>query len=120
NYLYYKKSTDGGFTWSAQIQAYNENLVTYTVGSPVGLYDPNYSRGEYVWYAGFGGIGVGNDQNTVRVIPLWGGPQLYVDSGTVRLFGSAGGDFDFGTPYQYTFGRRDIPTGVGAYKTSSE
>lgn len=120
NYLYYKKSTDGGFTWSGQVQAYADNLVTYTVGSPVGLYDPNYSRGEYVWYAGFGGIGAGNDQNTVRVIPLWPAPSLYVDSGSVRLFGSAGGDFDFGTAYPYTFGRRDIPTGIGAYKTSAE
>src|SRR5439155_7185441 len=118
--LYYQKSTDGGFTWGPQVYAYTNNLDIYTVGSPVGLYVPAYSRGEYVWYAGFGGIGVGNDQNAVRVIPLWTGPQLYVDTGSARIFGSLGGDLDFGTAYPYTFGRRDIPTGIGAYKTSAE
>ena len=120
DYLYYKKSTDGGFTWTGQVHAYSNALDIYTVGSPVGLYNPNYTRGEYVWYAGFGGVGQGNSQNAVRVIPLWPGPALYQETGSVRLFGSLGGDYDFGAAYPYTFGRRDIPTGIGAYKTSAE
>lgn len=120
DYLYYKRSTDGGFTWGAQVHAYTNTLDIYTVGSPVGLYDPNYTRGEYVWYAGFGGIGSGNSQNAVRVIPLWPAPAQYQETGSVRLFGSLGGDYDFGAAYPYTFGRRDIPTGIGAYKTSAE
>ncbi|HEY6202469.1 MAG TPA: RHS repeat-associated core domain-containing protein [Candidatus Limnocylindria bacterium] len=120
DYLYYKKSTDGGFTWGPGISAYTNALDIYTVGSPVGLYDPNYTRGEYVWYAGFGGVGAGNSQNAVRVIPLWPGAAPYQETGSVRLFGSLGGDYDFGAAYPYTFGRRDIPTGIGAYKTSAE
>ncbi|TME41841.1 MAG: exo-alpha-sialidase, partial [Chloroflexi bacterium] len=120
NYLYSKKSSDGGLTWGSQVQAYANVLDTYTVGSPVGLYVPGYSRGEYVWYAGFGGVGIGNTQNAVRVIPVWGTTMPYADTGTARLFGTLGGDYDFGTAYPYTFGRRDIPTGIGAYKTSAE
>jgi len=115
-----QKSTDGGFTWGPRIYAYSNNLPIDALGSPFGLYVPGYSLGEYVWYAGFGGIGVGNDQNTARVIPIWGRTLPYEDTGTTRLFGSLGGDWDFGTAYPYTFGRRDIPTGVGAYKTSAE
>jgi RHS repeat-associated protein len=120
DYLYYKKSTDGGLTWGPQVFAYTNTLDIYTVGSPVGLYVPGYTRGEYVWYAGFGGIGNGNVQDAMRVIPLWTAPQRYSDSGSVRLFGSLGGDYDFGSAYPYTFGRRDIPTGIGAYKTSAD
>jgi RHS repeat-associated protein len=120
DYLYYKKSTDGGFTWTGQIHAYSNALDIYTVGSPVGLHNPNYTRGEYVWYAGFGGVGSGNSQNAVRVIPLWPGPAHYGDTGSVRLFGSLGGDYDFGAAYPYTFGSRDIPTSVGAFKTAVE
>ena len=118
--LYYQKSSDSGFTWGPQVYAYSNTLDLYTTGSPVGLYVPGYSKGEYVWYAGFGGIGSGNDQNAVRVVPLWSGPKPYVDTATARLFGSAGGDWDFGTAYPFTFGRRDIPTGIGAYKTSAD
>jgi RHS repeat-associated protein len=114
--LYLRKSVDGGFTWTGTIDAYTPLVANYTVGSPVGLYVPGYSRGEYIWYAGFGG----DNENTVRVIPLWSQSLPYSDTGTARLFGSHGGDFDFGTAYPYTFGRRDIPTGVGAYKTSAE
>ena len=120
DYLYYKRSTDGGLTWGPAVSAYSNALDIYTIGSPVGLYDPNYTRGEYVWYAGFGGIGAGNSQNAVRVIPLWPGAAQYQETGSVRLFGSLGGDYDFGAAYPYTFGRRDIPTGIGAYKTSAE
>src|SRR5207249_1466033 len=89
-------------------------------GSPVGLYVPGYTKGEYVWYGGFGGVGNGNDQSAVRVIPLWTTPQQYADTGTVRLFGTLGGDYDFGAAYPYTFGRGGIPTGIGAYKNSAE
>src|SRR5207244_12254333 len=64
--------------------------------------------------------GFGNDQNAARVIPLWTTTQQYGDTGTARLFGTLGGDWDFGAAYPYTFGRRDIPTGIGAYKTSAE
>ncbi|MEK6225545.1 MAG: RHS repeat-associated core domain-containing protein [Chloroflexota bacterium] len=120
DYLYYKKSVDGGLTWNAATYAYSNTLDIYTVGSPVGLYVPGYTRGEYVWYAGFGGVGNGNVQDAMRVIPLWTAPQRYADTGTVRLFGSLGGDYDFGSAYPYTFGRRDIPTGIGAYKTSAD
>src|SRR5207247_9443364 len=120
DYFYSKKSSDGGLTWGPQVRAYANSLDTYTVGSPLGLYVPGYSRGEYVWYAGFGGVGIGNTQNAVRVIPLWGATLPYADTGTARLFGTLGGDYDFGTAYPYTFGRRDIPTGIGAYKTSAE
>ncbi|MDQ2913449.1 MAG: discoidin domain-containing protein [Chloroflexota bacterium] len=118
--LFSQKSTDGGYSWGPQIQAYSNTLDWYTTGSPVGLYVPGYTKGEYVWYAGFGGVGNGNDQNAARVIPLWTAPKQYVDTGTVRLFGSLGGDYDFGTAYPYTFGRGGIPTGIGAYKTSAE
>lgn len=114
--LYSKKSTDGGLTWAAPVQAYAPDVALYTAGAPVGLYVPGYSRGEYVWYAGFGG----DNENTLRVIPLWTQSTTYIDSGTARLFGSAGGDWDFGTAYPYAFGRRDIPTSVGAYKSSAQ
>jgi len=114
--MYWQKSTDGGFTWGQQVQAFDIDQPLYTVGGPVGLYVPGYTRGEYIWYAAFGGA----TENTMRVIPLWTQPTTYLDSGAVRLFGTLGGDWDFGTAYPYTFGRRDIPTGVGAYKTSAE
>jgi RHS repeat-associated protein len=114
--LYWKKSVDGGFTWTAPTQAFDVDQGPYTLGAPVGLYVPGYTRGEYVWYAAFGGV----SENTMRVTPLWPQPTAYPDSGTVRLFGTLGGDWDFGSAYPYTFGRRDIPTGVGAYKTSAE
>ena len=120
DYLYYKKSTDGGFTWSGTTTAYTNPLDIYTVGSPVGLFVPKYTRGEYVWYAGWGGIGNGNDQNAMRVIPLWTGSNPYVDTGTVRLFGSLGGDYDFGSAYPYTFGWQAMPTSIGAFKTSDQ
>ncbi|MDP9281379.1 MAG: DUF6531 domain-containing protein, partial [Chloroflexota bacterium] len=120
NTLFFEKSIDGGLTWQPRVYAYTNYLDNYTVGSPVGLYVPGYTRGEYVWYAGFGGVGGGNSQNAVRVIPLWPGAAQYQETGSVRLFGSLGGDYDFGTAYPYTFGRRDIPTGIGAYKTSAE
>jgi RHS repeat-associated protein len=120
DYLYYQRSPDGGVTWGPRVQAYSNALDIYTIGSPVGLYDANYTRGEYVWYAGFGGVGGGNSQNAVRVIPLWPGSAQYQETGSVRLFGSLGGDYDFGAAYPYTFGRRDIPIGIGAYKTSAE
>ena len=115
-YLYYKRSTDGGYTWSAALQAFTADVASYTTASPVGLYVPGYTRGEYIWYAGFGG----GSENTMRVTPLWSQPNSFPDSGTVRLFGTLGGDWDFGTAYPYTFGKRDIPTGIGAYKTSAE
>lgn len=118
-YLYSQRSSDGGFTWGPPITAYSNTLDNYTTASPIGLYVPGYTRGEYIWYAGFGGVGNGNDQNAVRVIPLWSAPQPYVDTGTVRLFGSLGGDYDFGAAYPYVFGQRGIPTGIGAYKTSA-
>lgn len=118
--LYHRKSLDGGVTWGARVYAYSSTLMQYTTASPVGLHVPGYSRGEYVWYAGFGGVGIGNDQNAVRVIPLWSEAKAYGDSATARLFGSAGGDWDFGTAYPHTFGARDIPTGVGAFKTAAQ
>jgi RHS repeat-associated protein len=118
--VFVQKSTDGGLTWQARVYAYTNTLDNYTVGSPVGLYVPGYTRGEYIWYAGWGGVGIGNTQNAVRVIPLWSATAQYQETGSVRLFGSLGGDYDFGAAYPYTFGRRDIPTGIGAYKTSAE
>lgn len=113
--LYHKKSTDGGYTWSAPLHAYSATQPNYTTGAPVSLYGPGYSRGEYVWFATFGGT-----EDTMRVLPLWSAPASYAESGTTRLFGSAGGDWDQGAAYPFAFGRRDLPIGIGAYKLEAE
>jgi hypothetical protein len=84
---YYRKSTDGGFTWGPFVNAYDPDLAGLTTSAPVGLFVPGYSLGEYVWYAGFGGA-----ESAARVIPLWSTPKPYAETGTIRLFGSAGGD----------------------------
>jgi RHS repeat-associated protein len=113
-YLYWQKSTDGGASWSAQVGAYLPGIANYTTAAPVGLYDARYTRGEYVWYAGFSG-----GENALRVLPLWEGPQAYSESGTVRLLGSLGGDLDAGSPYEYNFGNLARSIGVGSYVTGA-
>jgi len=113
--LYFQRSTDGGAHWDAQVHAYTPvPLPIYTTAAPVGLYVPGYSLGEYVWYAGFGG-----SEDTLRVIPLWDAPKAYPDTGTIRLLGSAGGDLDPGSAYEYNFGALLRSLGAGGYVTSA-
>jgi RHS repeat-associated protein len=112
--LYYRKSTDGGANWGPVIPAYLPGIALLMTGAPVALYDANYTRGEYIWYAGFGGI-----ENALRVIPLWQGPRAYQDTGSVRLFGSSGGDLDAGSAYEYNFGNSVRSLGGGGYVTGA-
>jgi RHS repeat-associated protein len=112
-FLYHVRSTDGGQSWAPAVWAYIE-LPLHVIDAPVGLYVPNHTRGEYVWYAGFGGI-----ENAMRVIPLWTGPQPYAESGTIRLFGSAGGDLDANSAYEYNFGDAVRSIGGGGYVTGA-
>jgi RHS repeat-associated protein len=112
--LYYNRSTDGGATWGPALYAYLAGIPNYLTGPPVGLYDANYTRGEYVWYTGSGGI-----ENALRVIPLWEGPRAYSFTGSVRLFGSAGGDLDAGSAYEYNFGDAVRSLGGGGYVTGA-
>jgi RHS repeat-associated protein len=111
--LYFERSTNGGATWGGQVHAYTP-IPIYTTAAPVGLYVPGYSLGEYVWYAGFGG-----SEDTVRMIPLWDGPKAYPDTGTIRLFGSVGGDLDPGSAFEYNFGALVRSLGAGGYVTSA-
>lgn len=112
-HLYTKRSTDGGSTWGAAVQSYAPNVGNYTTSAPVGLYVSGYTFGEYVWYAGFGGT-----ENTVRVLPLWSAARSYAQTGTVRLFGSAGGDLDPSSGLPYNFGDPERLLGAGGYTTS--
>ncbi|MBI2773447.1 MAG: PKD domain-containing protein [Chloroflexi bacterium] len=83
---YYRRSTDGGLSWGPLINAYAPDLAGLTTSAPVGLFVPAYGR-ELVWYAGWGGA-----ESAARVLPLWTASHTYADTGTIRLFGSAGGD----------------------------
>ena len=112
--LYYKKSTDGGYTWGGQVSAYAPSVGTYVMAAPVGVYDAQYTYGEYVWFAGFGGT-----EDTVRVIPLWRAAAPYVQSGTTRLFGSAGSDLDRASAYEYNFGAPTPSLGAGGYTAAA-
>ena len=114
--LYMKRSTDGGYTWDDAVDAFDALQPNFLTSAPVGLYVPGYSRGEYVWYAGFGG-----SENTTRVTPLWTAPQSYNDNGTTRLFGSAGGDLDVWTEFPETFGNTLFGerAAAGGYTTSA-
>jgi RHS repeat-associated protein len=114
--LYMKRSTDGGYTWDDEIDAFDAPQPNFLTSAPVGLYVPGYSRGEYVWYAGYGG-----SENTTRVTPLWTAPQSYTDNGTTRLFGSAGGDLDVWTEFPETFGNSLFGerAAAGGYTTSA-
>lgn len=111
--LYWKKSTDAGATWGGRTYAYSDTVANYTTAAPVGLYVPGYSLGEYIWYAGFGG-----SEDTMRVVPLWTGPTLYARSGTVRMFGSKGGDFDPASAHPHNFGDPVASLGGGGYTTT--
>jgi RHS repeat-associated protein len=112
-YLYLKKSTDGGATWGPPVQAYvSAGMANYTTAAPVGLYVPGFTFGEYVWYAGFGGT-----EDTMRVVPLWTAPQVYGRTGTVRMLGSAGSDLDAASAYPYNFGDASAELGAGGYAT---
>ncbi|HEV8656774.1 MAG TPA: glycohydrolase toxin TNT-related protein [Candidatus Limnocylindria bacterium] len=115
-YIYQKRSTDGGYSWDDPVYAFTAQQPLYLGAAPVGLYLPNYTRGEYIWYAGFGGT-----ENTVRVTPLWSSPQGYWESGTVRLFGSAGGDLDAWSEFPETFGQSLFGERVsaGGYMTNA-
>ena len=112
--LYFERSIDGGAHWDAQVHAYT-TLPIYLTAAPVGLYVPGYSVGEFVWYAGFGG-----SEDTVRVVPLWSARQPLSDSGTVRLFGSAGGDYDAGAQWPHNFGDPVGSLGGGSYATGAQ
>jgi RHS repeat-associated protein len=114
--VYVERSTDNGASWGPRLYAYAPNVAQYVTGSPVGLDVPGYSQSEYVWWAGFGGT-----EDTVRVDGLWSDPRGYGDSGTARLFGSNGGDWDAGLAYADTFGLSHpaASTGSGVYTTSA-
>lgn len=114
--LYFKRSTDGGYSWDDPVDAFDVWQPDFVTSAPVGLYVPGYSRGEYVWYAGYGG-----SENTTRVTPLWKAPQSYNDNGTTRLFGSAGGDLDAWTEFPDTFGNSLFGerAAAGGYTTSA-
>lgn len=112
-YLYFKKSTDGGATWGAAVQGYTvPQIANYTTAGPVGLYVPGYTLGEYVWYAGFSGT-----EDSLRVLPIWTSATPYSRSGTVRLLGSAGSDLDAASGFPYNFGDRTTMLGAGGYTT---
>jgi RHS repeat-associated protein len=113
-YLYWQKSTDDGASWGAAVSAYLPGIANYVTAAPVGLYNANYSHGEYVWYGGFSG-----SENALRVIPLWAGPRAYSDTGTIRLLGSSGGDLDAGSAYEYNFGKLARSMGGGSYVTGA-
>lgn len=111
--LYFKKSSNGGVGWEPLVHAYVVGpLSPYTTAAPVGLYVPAYTFGEYVWYAGFGGT-----EDTLRVVPLWTGPQQYARTGTVRMLGSAGSDLDAASAFPYNFGDAAAGLGAGGYST---
>src|SRR5947208_8639101 len=112
--LYYCKSVDGGYTWSSPVQAYSDAITQYTTAAPVGVFESSYSFGEYLWFAGFGG-----SENTLRLIPLWITSQPYALTGTVRLLGSAGGDLDPGSAYEYNLGNLIRSLGAGSYTTAA-
>ena len=115
--VYFQKSTDNGASWGPRVYAYNSNQPNYLTAAPVGLYVPSYTQGEYVWWAGFGGT-----EDTARVDGIWSQPHTYADSGTARIFGSAGGDWDAGLAWTYTFGKSDpdASADTGVYTTSAE
>ena len=112
--LYYRKSANAGASWGPPVQAYVSVPGIYTTAAPIGLYVPGFSLGEYVWFAGFGG-----SENTLRVLPIWTGTQAYSDTGTVRLLGSAGGDLDPGSAFEYNFGNTLRALGGGSYTTAA-
>jgi RHS repeat-associated protein len=109
--VYLKQSSDGGATWGPLSNAYASTVANYLGAAPVGLYVPSYTYGEYVWFAGFGGA-----ENTTRVVPLWSASLPYAQSGTVRLFGSAGGDIDPGSAYPFNYGDAQSQLGAGGYQ----
>lgn len=114
-YLYYQESTDGGLTWGPKVQAYTDGAISnYTAAAPIGLYVAGYTMGEYVWFAGFGGA-----EDSLRVIPLWPGPQSYQRSGTTRIIGSGGSDIDAASAYPHNFGDQQSLLGAGGYTTAA-
>lgn len=114
--VYFQRSTDNGASWGPRVYAYNASQPNYLTAAPVGVYVPGYSQGEYVWWAGFGGT-----EDTARVNGLWTGPLAYPLTGTARVFGSAGGDWDAGLAWTHTFGRGspDASVNTGVYSTSA-
>jgi len=115
--VYFQKSTDNGQSWGPRVYAYNTSQPSYLTAAPVGMYVPSYTQGEYVWWAGFGGT-----EDTVRVDGIWTQSLPYPISGTARIFGSAGGDWDAGLAWAYTFGKSDpdASADTGVYTTSAE